>query len=164
MTAAAQVHLLAGVKPSPSVPRLNRRPSGSIFMKTACFPVVLLSLCAGVKLFADCTLTSVGLTPLPDLGWRMYKTNFVGGLYPGGANSRPAAHEAAGLQIASEQIQPLDTNGVPASNGSIVVISSGMSNTTQEWASKGTNHFKAQFSRDRSGNPRVSVIDGAIGG
>src|SRR5439155_14718438 len=92
-----------------------------------------LSWFSGARLQADCTLTNVGLTPLPDLGWGVYKTNFVGGLYPSGANTRPAAHEAAGLRLAREQIQPLDTNGVPATNGTIVLISSGMSNTTQEW-------------------------------
>jgi PKD repeat protein len=85
-------------------------------------------------------------------------------LYPNGANQRPAAHEAAGLHIATEEIQPLDTNGVPATNGAIVLISSGMSNTTQEWASKGTNHFTGQFSRDPSHNPRLTILDGAIGG
>src|SRR6185295_13578281 len=122
-------------------------------MKRACFLAIPLLFLAGPHLRADCTLTNVGLTALPDLGWRMYKTNFIGGLYPNGANSRPASHEAAGLQIAREQIQPLDTNGVPATNGTIILISSGMSNTTQEWASKGTNHFLAQFMRERSRNP-----------
>jgi len=109
-------------------------------------------------------LTNVGLTALPDLGWGVYKTNFVGGLYPNGANTRPAAHEAAGLRIAREEIQPLDTNGVPATNGTIVLISSGMSNTTQEWASKGTNNFSARANRDPSRNPRLTIVDGAIGG
>ena len=116
---------------------------------------------------ADCTLTNVGLIALPDLGWRNYSNNnqyFIGGLYPNGANQRPAAHETAGLRMATEAIQPLDTNGVPATNGAIVLISSGMSNTTQEWASKGTNHFTGQFSRDPSHNPRVTIVDGAIGG
>jgi len=112
---------------------------------------------------ADCTLTNVGLTALPDLGWGMYKTNFVGGLYPNGANTRPQAHEVAGLQIA-QQIVPLDTNGVPNTNGTIVLISSGMSNTTQEWSSKGTNNFATRANRDPSRNPRVTLVDGAIGG
>src|SRR6266545_4827909 len=80
---------------------------------------------------ADCTLTNVGLTALPDLGWGNYSNNnryFIGGLYPNGANQRPAAHEAAGLRIAAQEIQPLDTNGAQATNGAIVLISSGMSN------------------------------------
>jgi PKD repeat protein len=114
----------------------------------------------------DCTLTNVGLIALPDLGWGSYSNfnrTFTGGLYPNGANCRPAVHETAGLQLAA-QIQPLDTNGLPATNGSIVILSSGMSNTTQEWASKGTNHFTGQANRDPSKNPRLTIIDGAIGG
>jgi hypothetical protein len=117
--------------------------------------------------WGDCTLTNVGLMALPDLGWGNYSNNnryFIGGLYPNGANQRPAAHEAAGLRIATQEVQPLDTNGVPATNGSIVLISSGMSNTTQEWASKGSNHFTGQALRDPSRNPRLTIIDGAIGG
>jgi hypothetical protein len=116
---------------------------------------------------ADCTLTNLGILPLPDLGWGSYSNfnrYFVGGLYPGGANTRPSGHEAAGLRLALEEIQPLDTNGVPATNGQIVLLSSGMSNTTQEWASKGTNHFKGRADRDPSRNPRVAIVDGAIGG
>ncbi|MCI0744004.1 MAG: PKD domain-containing protein [Verrucomicrobia subdivision 3 bacterium] len=118
-------------------------------------------------LHADCTLTNLAISPLPDLGWGSYSNfnrYFLGGLYPGGVNTRPAEHEAAGLRLALEEIQPLDTNGVPATNGQIVVLSSGMSNTTQEWASKGTNHFKGRADRDPSKNPRVMIVDGAIGG
>src|ERR1043166_170922 len=135
------------------------------FVRCIGFSAGLLALAASAR--ADCTLTNVGLTALPDLGWRSYSNfnrYFVGGLYPNGANQRPAEHEAAGLRIASEEIRLLDTNGVPASNGAIVLISSGMSNTTQEWAPKGTNHFTGQANRDPSKNPRVTIIDGAIGG
>jgi len=127
----------------------------------------LLMLCTAWRAAADCTLTNVGLRALPDLGWGSYSNfnrNFVGGLYPNGANTRPALHEAAGLQIAAELVQPLDTNGAPASNGTIVLLSSGMSNTTQEWASKGTDNFHAQATRDPSRNPRLAIVDGAIGG
>ena len=129
------------------------------------FSVVLS--CLALNLWADCTLTNVGLTALPDLGWSTYSNYnqyFVGGLYPRGANQRPGAHEAAGLRLAREQVQPLDTNGVPSTNGSIVLLSSGMSNTTQEWASKGTNHFTGLANRDPSKNPRLTIVDGAIGG
>ena len=137
----------------------------SVMSKTGCVALVFAAL--GGRANADCSLTNVGLTALPDLGWATYSNNnryFTGGLYANGANQRPAAHEAAGLRIATEEIQPLDTNGVPATNGSIVLLSSGMSNTTQEWASKGTNHFTAQALRDPSRNPRLTIIDGAIGG
>src|SRR5712692_8697567 len=81
----------------------------------------------GERSLADCTLTNLGFKPLCDLGWGSYTQNFTGGLYPGGANSRPPTHEAAGLRIAAEQIQPLDPDGMPdATNGQIVVLSSGM--------------------------------------
>jgi hypothetical protein len=129
--------------------------------------VAFVSAALIVSAAADCTLTNVGLTALPDLGWGNYSNRnryFIGGLYPNGANQRPATHEAAGLRIAMQEVQPLDTNGVPATNGSIVLISSGMSNTTQEWASKGSNHFTAQALRDPGRNPRLTIVDGAIGG
>jgi hypothetical protein len=57
---------------------------------------VVLAALAG-RAGADCTLTNVGLTALPDLGWGTYSNNhryFVGGLYPNGANQPPAAHTA----------------------------------------------------------------------
>src|SRR5262245_25603308 len=129
--------------------------------------VVLLLALLGGSAGADCSLTNVGLIALPDLGWGNYSNYnryFVGGLYPNGANQRPAVHETAGLRIATQEIQPLDTNGVPATNGAIVLLSSGMSNTTQEWASKGSNHFTGQALRDPSRNPRLSIVDGAFGG
>lgn len=55
---------------------------------------------------ADCSLTTTGNVPLPDLGARTYK-GYTGGLYPDGSNVRPAAHETAGLAAAA-QVQPLD--------------------------------------------------------
>src|SRR5438270_6756627 len=127
------------------------------------FLIASVSLLGLASARADCTLTNVGLLALPDLGWGFYKTNFIGGLYPNGANTRPERHEAAGVQLAGE-IVPLDTNGVPSSNGAVVVISSGMSNATQEWASKGTNNFAARANRDPSRNSRITIVDGAIGG
>src|SRR5262249_30337242 len=100
----------------------------------------LLLLCIGVGLadtltHADCTLTNTGVAPLNELGFNSYK-GFAGGLYPNSANPPPAAHLAAGLDIAQNQIQPLDANGnADPNNGVIALLSLGMSNTTQEWAS-----------------------------
>src|SRR5206468_3565872 len=72
-----------------------------------------------------------GLKPLAELGTRKYY-GFEGGLYPGGTNERPAAHEAAGLALAA-QVRPLDAAGKPAADGKVVLLSVGMSNTTQEF-------------------------------
>src|SRR5262249_45327745 len=73
---------------------------------------------------------STGLTPLPDLGKGIYKGE-QGGLYPGGENMPPPSHAKAGLKIAGE-IRPLDVEGRESANGKIVMVSTGMSNTTQE--------------------------------
>ncbi|MFO0555833.1 MAG: hypothetical protein U0271_46075 [Polyangiaceae bacterium] len=69
--------------------------------------------------------------PLMDLGLNTYK-NFSGGLYEDGYNTAPDDHRAAGIEKAN-QVQPLDTNGQPSNSGKIVVVSIGMSNTTQEF-------------------------------
>ncbi len=112
---------------------------------------------------ADCTLTNLGLTPLCDLGPGSY-LGFQGGLYPGGSNQRPAAHEAAGVAIAQSQVRPRDAAGnVDTNTGKIALLSIGLSNTTQEWATRG-NHFTAQATADPSLNPQVAIVDGAQGG
>lgn len=112
----------------------------------------------------DCTLTNLGIAPINDLGPGLYQ-GYSGGLYPNGANSRPPAHEAAGLNIATDQIQPLNAAGMPdTNNGRIVLLSIGMSNTTDEWASLGTNNFYRLASADPGKNPLVAIVDGAQGG
>ena len=55
---------------------------------------------------------------------------FKGGLYPDGKNDRPPGHEKAAVALAKE-IQPLDADGKPSPDGKIVIMSVGMSNTTQ---------------------------------
>ncbi len=96
--------------------------------------------------------------PLTDLGSGAYLGE-EGGLYPGGANARPAAHESAGLAIAA-QVQPLDGAGNPdAANGRIVLASMGMSNTTQEFS-----EFLPLAAADAELDPRVTFVDGAQGG
>ena len=49
---------------------------------------------------------STGMVALTDLGKGAYKGE-QGGLYPGGANTPPAAHLRAGLEIARRTLQPL---------------------------------------------------------
>ena len=107
---------------------------------------------------SDCARTSVGFVPLTDLGAGTYH-GFAGGLYPGGTNVRPAAHDSAGLAIA-RAIVPLDTLGNPdPTNGRIVLISIGMSNATQEFST-----FVPLAMSDPARNARLNVIDCAQGG
>ncbi|HEY3130144.1 MAG TPA: PKD domain-containing protein [Acidobacteriota bacterium] len=112
----------------------------------------------------NCGLTSIGLAPLNDLGPATYK-GFKGGLYPDGSSIRPVAHLAAGIDLANNQIQPLDAGGrADPLNGRIVLISIGMSNTTQEFASKGSGAFKPRADADPAKNPRLVIVDCAQGG
>lgn len=119
---------------------------------------------------SDCSLTNLGIAPLPDLGFLKYK-GFAGGLYPNFANQPPPAHLAAGVDIAENEIKPLDASGnVDTNNGVIVLLSLGMSNTTQEWASgdaithNTNNAFKDRANEDPAKNPRLRIVDGAFGG
>src|SRR5258708_37038012 len=89
---------------------------------------MLATFAAASHLLGDCTLTNLGITPINDLGPGLYK-GYAGGLYPNGANTRPGAHEAAGLNIATNLIQPLTAVGnVDTTNGKIGLLSIGMSN------------------------------------
>ena len=127
-------------------------------MRPSLFLLAALSLLAARSDAADCTQTSTGRIPLNDLGGGLY-LGVPGGLYPGGANSRPASHEAAGLAIA-QGIVPLDTLGQPDPvNGRVVLISIGMSNATQEF-----RRFVLLSDADALRRSTTRVIDCAVGG
>src|SRR5439155_14087523 len=124
-------------------------------------PVLLAAFFLGFlhSLRADCSVSNLTIRPLCDLGTRLYK-NSPGGLYPNGANNRPPAHLTTGLEIA-RQIRPLNASGQEdTNNGSIVLLSIGMSNTTAEWG----NGFMPLASGDSSKSPRLVLVDGAQGG
>ncbi|MDQ1267041.1 MAG: hypothetical protein QG635_2194, partial [Bacteroidota bacterium] len=95
--------------------------------------------------------------PLTELGTGLWK-GFEGGLYPNGSNTRPSSHNAAGIAI-GRAIEPLNRQGDPDKSGSIVLLSVGMSNTTQEYSV-----FKQIADSDTSKNPKCIIIDGAQGG
>jgi hypothetical protein len=97
------------------------------------------------------------LKPINELGSEEYQ-GFKGGFYPDGKNERPAAHEAVGLALA-KKVQPLDRDGKPSADGKIVILSVGMSNTSQ--ASEG---FMKQLAGENDKNPRVLFVNGAVGG
>ena len=108
---------------------------------------------------ANCNVTSVGSTPLTDFAPGETYLGFEGGLYPGASNSRPAAHDTAGLARA-QAIQPLDANGNPDPNGSYVLLSIGMSNTNQEFG----NAFVPLANADPDKDPNLVIVNGAQGG
>jgi hypothetical protein len=111
-----------------------------------------------------------GRVPLSELGGGTYK-GFIGGLYPGGNNSAPAAHAAEG-QTRAQTLVPLDTSGASSAGGKIVMISVGMSNTTGEFCSSGSTttsctawSFMGQAAVDTAVNhTTLAIVNGARGG
>lgn len=119
------------------------------------------------------TVTEPGQTsdmiPLIDMGAQTYK-GFTGGLYPNASNDMPAVHYQAGIDFANS-IEPLDTNGNPSPNGKYVMVSLGMSNTTQEFCSKQGDSpcdswtFMGQALADPELNTTsLVIVNGAKGG
>ena len=126
-------------------------------MKSLHFAVVLLLFALNMNA-QNCSNTSVGFPPIADLGTGYWR-GAQGGLYPGGSNYRPVAHNLAGLGIA-QNIFPLDTAGnIDLINGKIVWLSVGMSNTTME-----TQLFLPMTDTFSLINPKLVLVDGAQGG
>ncbi|MGH9657539.1 MAG: hypothetical protein ACRD96_03285 [Bryobacteraceae bacterium] len=92
---------------------------------------------------------STGLVPLTEMGGKTYKAE-SGGLYGGGSNTPPAAHRDAGVRIA-RGIRPIE--------GKVVLLTIGMSNTTQE-----SQAFVKLAAADPDRNPELTIVDGAQGG
>jgi hypothetical protein len=98
---------------------------------TAAGAATCLALTAAT-LASDCSVITVNRVPLNDLGAGLYLGQFQGGLYPKGLNSAPAAHAGVGIQRANAVVG-LNAAGAPDSSGKYVLLSIGMSNTTQEF-------------------------------
>jgi len=100
---------------------------------------------------------TTGLVPVTELGEGLYQGQ-TGGLYGNGQNVPPEDHLKA-AQVQTALIQPLDPNGSPSEAGKIVLISLGMSNTTQEFST-----FKKLADADPNKSPHVVIVDCAQGG
>ncbi len=106
----------------------------------------------------NCANTSTGKPAISDLGTN-YWNGLQGGLYSNGLNTRPTAHNNAGLLLAS-QVLPLDTAGnIDMINGDVVWLSVGMSNTTLE-----AQAFITVANTLQNKNPKLVLVDGAKGG
>lgn len=97
-----------------------------------------------------------GFVPLCDMTEKDRYKEEDGGLYGGGKNEPPAAH-AERAKAEAAKIRPLDAEGKPADSGKVVLLSIGMSNTTQEFS-----RF-VQISGVRKGGA-FAIVDGAQGG
>jgi hypothetical protein len=98
-----------------------------------------------------------GLMPLTEMGDAAYKRQ-SGGLYGAGRNEPPERHLQAAL-VESGAVVPRNADGEPAAGGRIVLISIGMSNTTQEFSA-----FKRLADADPGKSPDLVIVDGAQGG
>src|SRR5688572_3346151 len=100
--------------------------------------------------------------PLSDLRTDTY-LGFQGGLYPNGSNSMPASHRAAGINKAL-RVRPVDTSGNPDPNGKYVMLSIGMSNTTQEFCAASSGQCAAySFMGKAAADPQVNHTKLVIG-
>jgi hypothetical protein len=102
--------------------------------------------------------SSVGLKPLNEMTAEEKYKGEDGGLYGGGKNEPPGAHQAAAREELSA-IAPLDAQGKPSKEGKIVLLSIGMSNTFGEFS-----FFKEKADQDAGKSPRVVLVNGAVGG
>lgn len=92
----------------------------------------------------------LGLKPLTEMTAEDKYKGEDGGLYGGGKNEPPEAHaKAAKAELA--KIAPVD--------GKVVLLSIGMSNTTQEFSA-----FKGMADKEAGKSPSLVIVDGAQGG
>ncbi|MEX2309726.1 MAG: hypothetical protein WD738_19290 [Pirellulales bacterium] len=130
--------------------------------------IVLFSI-AAISAHSPLVKTARAATPLNDLGSGLYLNAFQGGLYPNGSNAVPAPHAAEGIARALA-VQPLNTLGEPAADGKYVLVSIGMSNTTQEFCSRAQGSCQPfSFMGQAATHPAVDhtslvIVDGAAGG
>lgn len=108
---------------------------------------------------ADCSVTTVNRTPLNDLGAGLYLGQFQGGLYPNGVNTLPTAHGDLGAARAAG-IRPLDLAGQPSPAGRVVLVSIGMSNTSQEF----TRFIPLASGHQSVNHTTLAIVNGAQGG
>lgn len=129
--------------------------------------LIVVAVIAGAVL-SGARVSAAAMVPLNDLGTGSY-LGFQGGLYPNGSNTMPAAHRNAGISKA-QQVRTLDANGNPSPSGKYVLLSIGMSNTTQEFcAASGSQCAPYSFMGQAAADPQVNhtqlmIVDGARGG
>ena len=112
-------------------PGRSRQHVPSRVPRAAALLVFLVAVWSSVLRVSASESSLFSASPINDLGTGTY-LGFQGGLYPGGDNSPSSDHLGAGLAHAGSVVAR-DTFGNPSPPGKIVLVSIGMSNTTQEF-------------------------------
>jgi hypothetical protein len=113
------------------------------------------ALCNNITSFVP--KTNVPTVPITDLGTGTY-LGVEGGIYGGGSNVRPPAHDSAGVSIA-QGIGPLDSNGNPDPNGQYAMLVIGVSVTRTVM-----NQFGPLEQADPALHDQFLIVNGAIDG
>jgi len=151
-------------------PHHTRLPGSSTLHRACIIITCIIAALSAPAYGQNCENDHTDLVPLNDLGSGRYLDLFEGGLYRNGSNEPPIAHEAEGL-LRAAAIEPLDALGRPDPVGKYILMSIGMSNTTQEYCG-GQNSGNCRswsFMGQAADDPRVNheslvLIDGAAGG
>jgi hypothetical protein len=122
-----------------------------------------ISLFADAPTGADCSNINWDITgttspeiPMDQLGTNTY-LGYMGGLYPGGTNTMPPAHQTAGINLANE-IQPLNAEGQPSPTGKYVLLSLGTSDAAYEF-----DRFLEYSANEPTINSNLVIVEGAMG-
>ncbi len=116
-------------------------------------PLTFVMLFTGVCIAAD----AAPLVPLNELGGGAYM-GFKGGLYADGKNEPSGAHADA-LKARCAQIQPLDADGKPSPQGSIVIAGVGASVCRQIF-----DQLEQTGEQTAGISPTVKFVNCAVGG
>lgn len=136
--------------------RLHRSLAAFVLAAATALPLAVAQSASATE---NCNFTSSGQVPIMDMGSQTYQ-GFSGGLYPGATDTRPTAFTSAGVSIAQNQVLPRDANGkVDLTNGKVVLISIGMSNTNLEFQG-----FMQKVANYANRNPHLVLVNGAQGG
>jgi hypothetical protein len=101
---------------------------------------------------------SIGLKPLTEMTAEDKYKGEDGGLYGGGSNQPPEAHQKI-ARAETAKIGPLDADGKPTTDGQIGLISISMSNARQEFSL-----FKRLADRDPTKSPQLTIVNCAQDG
>lgn len=146
----------------------GHRRIGSLILLRVTALLAITAVTAGLPA-AEEAIAADRPVPLIDLGTGTYH-GLTGGLYLNGSNAVPSDHRDAGIR-SGRSVQPLDVNGNPGATGRVVLLSIGMSNTSQEFCSQ--NGFPPcdpwTFMGQAASDPPVNkaglrIVNGAKGG